>query len=508
MFRFTREERDTMDHVTHEYSRRNTLSFGIMAALVVALTLTLTPAPVAHAAAIAVTTTADELNTDGDCSLREAIKAANSDSAVDACAAGSGADTITLPAGVYTLTLQGTGEDIAATGDLDITGALTITGADAASTIVESGNQNDRVFEILGATATLSQLTIRNGNSAEGGAIRNTGTLTIANSIVRDSGNRGGNGGGIYNAGTLTLSNSTISSNLADTLGGYDTNGGGIYNAGTLTLLNSTVSNNLAGYRFVSKASYGRGRGAGIYNGGTATLSNSTVSGNTANSSGDGGGIYNAGILTLSNSTVSGNEAVRGRPLSSSDDGGAGGGIYNVSTATLSNSTISSNKASGRGGGVGGGIYNSVTLSFRNTLLARNIQTTPIPNSVQASDCLGTLISQGYNLVEKVTCSIVGDSTGNLLNVNARLDLLLQDNGGPTLTQGLLPGSPAIDAGNPAAPGSGGTACEATDQRGVVRPEDGNGDSTARCDIGAYERRSDDTLVRREVYLPLVLNNR
>ena len=89
---------------------------------------------VAEAAIITVNTTADELNSDGDCSLREAITAANTDSPVDACPAGIGDDTITLPAGIYTLTIAGTGEDLAATGDLDVIDNLTLTGADAATT--------------------------------------------------------------------------------------------------------------------------------------------------------------------------------------------------------------------------------------------------------------------------------------------------------------------------------------------------------------------------------------
>ena len=64
----------------------------------------------------------------------------------------------------------------------------------------------------------------------------------------------------------------------------------------------------------------------------------------------------------------------------------------------------------------------------------------------------------------------------------------LQDNGGPTKTHQPLAGSPVIDAANPAAPGSGGTSCPTTDQRGVGRPRDGNGDGTSRCDMGAVER--------------------
>ena len=110
-----------------------------------------------QAAGIAVNTTTDELNSDGDCSLREAIEAANTDLAVDACAAGSGADTITVPAGTYGLT------DGALQPDTD----MTINGAGAASTIVDGGAL-DGVFEVLQVegdiVVTITGMTIQNGS--------------------------------------------------------------------------------------------------------------------------------------------------------------------------------------------------------------------------------------------------------------------------------------------------------------------------------------------------------
>ena len=90
----------------------------------------------AISATITVDTTDDELNADGDCSLREAIQAANTNTAVDACTAGSGYDTIEVPAGMYTLMILGIGENSNATGDLDITENLDIIGAGAATTII------------------------------------------------------------------------------------------------------------------------------------------------------------------------------------------------------------------------------------------------------------------------------------------------------------------------------------------------------------------------------------
>src|SRR3989337_982403 len=114
-------------------------------------------------------------------------------------------------------------------------------------------------------------------------------------------------------------------------------------------------------------------------------------------------------------------------------------------------------------------------LLFRKTIVAGNTASEVGP------DCSGTIGSSGYNLVGSTSgCTITGDTTGNLTGVDPLLSPL-QDNGGPTLTHPLLPGSPAIAAGNPATPGSGGNACEATDQRGVVRPQ------FAACDMGAFE---------------------
>ncbi len=271
------------------------------------------------------------------CSLRAAIMEAN---------ALAGADTITLPAGTYALTLAGAGEDAAATGDLDITGgklpgSLTINGDGAATTIIDGGDL-DRVFHVASGTVSISGVTIRNGSAASGGGISNSGSLTLTNSSV--SGNTAGSGGGIFNitGGTLAVTNSTVSGNTGS-------DGGGISNSGSLTLTGSTVSGNTAVFD-----------GGGILSSGAATLTvtNSTVSGNTA--AGNGGGILNFGTLTLTNSTVSGNTP-----------GGVGGGILNYGTLTVANSTVSGNTTAGGGGG---GIYNNLggTLTLANSTVSGN----------------------------------------------------------------------------------------------------------------------------------------
>lgn len=200
----------------------------------------------AHAAFIVVSTTADELNTDGDCSLREAIHAANTDAIVDACSPGNGDDTIDLPAGIYTLSIAGAGEDANATGDLDITSVVTISGAGQATTIIDA-NGIDRVLDIRpGASLEISGVTIQGGNSppsSNGGGISNLGgSLTLIDSTV--SGNTAlVHGGGIADGfGTLTLINSTVSGNSASGQGG-----GILKVAGTLTVERSTVSGYMAG---------------------------------------------------------------------------------------------------------------------------------------------------------------------------------------------------------------------------------------------------------------------
>jgi hypothetical protein len=223
--------------------------------------------------------------------------------------------------------------------------------------------------------------------------------------------------------------------------------GGGIYNRGTLTLNNSTVSGNTADL------------GGGIFNisSGTLTLTNSTVGPN--NTAIAGGGIRNSGTLTLTNSTISGNTA----PAES------GGGISNNGTLTLNSSTISRNTATW-----GGGIFNTAagTATLRNTIVAAQ---------AGGTDCWTAgppFTSNGYNLDSDGTCGLI--QATDQPNTNPNLGPLA-DNGGPTRTHALLAGSPAIDTGDP--------ACPATDQRGVSRPQDGDGDTVAACDTGAYEFR-------------------
>jgi hypothetical protein len=238
------------------------------------------------------------------------------------------------------------------------------------------------------------------------------------------------NGGrGILNAGTLTVTSSTVSGNACDCVGG------GIRNEGSLTLTNSTLSGNNAV------------AGGGIHNasGATAILTSSTLSGNGASR---GGGIFNEGMATVTNSTMSGNAAV---------------GISNDGTMTLINSTVDGYQTF------------RVGISSDGTLT--------VVNSLIVSDCVGDIVSGGYN-IESAGDSCGFDQVTDLVNVSEE-DLMLApfaDNGGPTETRALLPGSVAIDH-IPA------VDCEVTeDQRGQPRPETGG----TMCDVGSFERQPED----------------
>jgi hypothetical protein len=190
---------------------------------------------------------------------------------------------------------------------------LTIQGQGATSTAVDgggSGGSGLSVFSInSGVTATIQDMTIRDGFSADGGGILNGGTLTLSNSTLSGNsstspGTASGGGGIFNNGGTVTISYSTLSGNSSPLA-----NGGGIFNAGTLTISNSTLSGNSAG-----SESGGGSEGGGIYNDfGTGTISFSTISGNSATLF--GGGIFNlsdsSGAMTVKNSIV-GNSVVGG----------------------------------------------------------------------------------------------------------------------------------------------------------------------------------------------------
>lgn len=497
-------------------------------------------ASLAPEATILVNTLTDELNSDGDCSLREAIRAANLDQAVDACPAGSGADTIVLQSGVtYTLTRAGA-DDTAVNGDLDIVDDLTITGSNA---IIDANGAttNDRVIQVLGGNiVTISNVTLRNGRTTSFGAgIRSAGTLTLRSVTLSGNQSTGNAGGGLANeAGALAVFDSTVTGNTASTLGGgiallggalqgvnltissntansdrggglwvgsnasatlitstvnnnnADTNGGGIYNENTLTLLGSTVRNNQAGVAGGGVSEFG----GGIYNLDTLVLSHSTVRNNLAD---DSAGISNdGGSMTIKFSTINNNTGISAAGMRNS----------NAATAVLTNSTVSSNSASASAGGIansagstlqlsnvtiafnvadsdannsgdGGGLANAGTAVLRNSLLGEN--TDASASGSIFPDCSGSFTSDGYNLIENITgCAIGGNTTGNITGVDPNLAALAL-NGGRTQTNAFPTGSPPHNAANPGGCVDNSGAAVLADQRDGARLN--------RCDMGAFE---------------------
>jgi CSLREA domain-containing protein len=476
--------------------------------------------------AMLVTTLEDELNSDGDCSLREAITAANDNTAVDACPAGDAVitDTITFDvAGTITVSSQ---LSVTAGGPLEIDGGGVIT---------TSGGETTRVWWVESdSELILQRLAVVNGQITDDGAglYNNYGNVTIINStfsentswtygggiysdgslIINDStfsGNYADFGGGIWGI-TITITNSTFSGNFAETGGGISShrsliindsifsgnsakNIGGAISGGNMTLTNNTFSGNIAGFQAGGIYSFGimtitdsiffrntADYGGGIYSQDslTITIVNSTFSDNSVDDM--GGGIYcdckTGGYMTITNSTFSGNSA-----------GIAGGGIFNSGISTITNSTFSVNTADLNGGG----IYNENYLYIINSTFSGNsanegggvagsavLTNTIIANSLSGGDCFGSITDGGYNLDSDGTCGL-DPANGSLPNTNPMLGPL-QDNGGPTWTRALLPDSPAIDAGDDA-------QCPPTDQRGVIRPIDGDHDGAAVCDIGSYE---------------------
>ena len=271
-------------------------------------------------------------------------------------------------------------------------------------------------------------------------------------------------------SGDLDIDNENLTIGVAGP-DGATVLGGPLATGGRVFDIDAAVTATMVDLEISFGRTSGGGTGGGIRNNGTLNLSDSYVSLNTSES--EGGGIENFGTANIANTTISGNFAR-----------GDGAGLQDLNgTTTLNNVTVAYNEADsgdpppgGDGGGlssVGGG-----TLSLSNTIVASN-RNGPFPWT--APDCTGAPVSLGYNLIGDTTGCTWTSTTGDITGVFLPRLGISGENGGPTPTIPLLSGSPAIDAGNPATPGSLGDTCETADQRGIGRPQG------ARCDIGAFE---------------------
>jgi hypothetical protein len=304
-------------------------------------------------------------------------------------------------------------------------------------------------------------------SNGAGGSVTSSASVTVTNSIISDNISAEGGGGGISNVApdvgnfaTLTINDSTISGNHAGC------SGGGIFSTGatlgatfgaTLTVMNSMLTNNSVG---LGNGCSNGGNGGGIStNVGMLTVTNSTINSNGAGGiGGHGGGIWlsGEGIATVTDSTISDNF------------GNYGGAILNDAPCnlTVEESTLSGNSASNPGGD----ILNFGETTIRDTIL----------NAGEFGGTLfndgGTVTSLGYNLASDDGGGAL-TGPGDQINTDPMLGPL-QDNGGPTFTHALLPGSPAINAGDPSF-----TPPPFFDQRGPGFDRVVN----SRIDIGSFE---------------------
>ena len=361
---------------------------------------------------------------------------------------------------------------------------------------------------------TIQDASIYQNTAVDGGGIYNEGELTIEDSKV-DTNVTSLTGGGIYNAptGIVTLGNVSIDGNSTSFFGGGISNyggtiqgqaaftdnksyadGGALLNVdGQVELTQAFFSNNWAAYS-----------SGAIVNGGTGvmTLIETTIISNSATL--DGGGVNNWATLDLIQVTITDNQAENGGGITNNDSaylrfanstisGNSaelnGGGIYNEGSVYAYHSTITGNRASSdpiSPSGSGGGVFNvdGAQFTFRDTILFANYRQSIF---LEDNDCYGTLDTLHYNLVGTLDdCTLEGSQGHDLIGVDPLLGTLA-DNGGFTWTRALQPGSPAIDAANPAGCSGIALVLLTTDQRGQPLPWDGNGDGTARCDIGAFE---------------------
>jgi len=319
---------------------------------------------------------------------------------------------------------------------------LSFIGAGMNQTILDGNGyvMNQRVITSATYSLSITDLTVQNGleiNGGGGGGIKvSDNTLDMLRVKVTNNTSTSTGGGISVWGGRLTITDSIISNNTVN-----DYNGAGY--GGGLTVSNSGSTS------------------------ATSMIRGTTISGNTAKICCGGIHIQGSTNLGLLNTTISGNTAA------------TGGALINTGTAStlLQNVTIANNHINPPASPQYG-IVNYATIAFTNTIVANN-------EEFNCANMIGgTWWSYGYNLDSGATCNF--SAGGDLQNTDPLLDPLA-DYGGPTPTHALQAGSPAIDSVL-------GGSVPTEDQRGLPRLMDGNNDGIGYCDMGAFERKSNQTV--------------
>jgi hypothetical protein len=474
-----------------------------------ALLTTVTVNTLLDASAASASTSPVDTNGNGEISLRSAIEYLNA----------TGGGSVAFDSALYA---GGPATILLSLGELSITKAESIQGPGADNLTIDAQHQSRvfHVFEIVSVVAlfdSISGLTMTNGlagaSNNDGGAIYNSGNLTLTDDAITDSASiLNGKGGGIFNydGGRLSMMRDTVTGNSAPGGGGGVANsahgmlsstsdtisgntgvflGGGIYNAGTLNSTLDTISGNTA-----TPNPNGGCSGGGIGNDSSASLTTSqdTITGNQAvgrsqNVEGgpvSGGGVYIAyqGTYTSSGDTISGNLAQGGAALGPNGAFGgnaAGGGLYVVSQAvvSLTDDTVSGNQAiagdatntaggsAAAGNGTGGGIDNfGGSLTLTAATISGNSAVGGTGTTTNGQEAGGGLSSGGSGTTNLIDSVVVGNRAASGANIDGSLSAasranvidtslaqvlstdsagnpLLADNGGPTQTIALVPGS-------------------------------------------------------------------
>jgi len=333
-----------------------------------------------------------------------------------------GPDRVRIPAGEFSLTRAGASENDTATGDLDVTGRLRVIGKGVAATVVD-GAGIDRVFDVQpNARVTLAKLAVRGGDAGGsgvgGGVNAGTGARLVLKRVLVEQ-NEAFGGGGVAASGVLRMVMSTVRENTASFGGGIALRGGSTIRASTLNDNAATGVGPVIGHDVVAQGP------------GTVTVLSSTITGQIQ-------------IVAL----------CQGGAVRTCTDG-ADVVLANVTVNNLSRVAQALDQDD---------LYEG-SFTLRNTIVL---------------ECESELVSQGYNFIAPEGCTILGSLNGVIVGDDPLLGSL-KDNGGPTFTRLPVAVSEAVDNGSPLVPGSGGSACEPFDQRGVERnPGEG-------CDIGAVE---------------------